>query len=132
MENASELGEMLYMLRTRKGETQEAAAESIGISHVSLGRYESGARQPSADVLLKMANHFDVSVDYLVGNLRDNETDDDRDLWELREAARRDPDRKALLQLAKNGTAKDVRQAVALIDALRATNPDFYDGDDPA
>lgn len=132
MENASELGERLYMLRTRKGETQEVTAESIGISHVSLGRYESGARQPSADVLLKMANHFDVSVDYLVGNMQDDEAGDDRDLWELREAARRDPDRKALLQLAKNGTAKDVRQAVALIDALRATNPDFYDGDDPA
>ena len=27
---------------------------------------------------------------------------------------------------------RDVKQVAALIDALRATNPDFYDGDDPA
>ena len=27
---------------------------------------------------------------------------------------------------------QDVKQVAALIDALRATNPDFYDGDDPA
>lgn len=59
-------------------------------------------------------------------------TDGEREVWELREAARRDPDRRVLLKLAQNGTAQDVRQAVALIDALRATNPDFYDGDDPA
>ena len=34
--------------------------------------------------------------------------------------------------LAKNGSSKDVKQVVAIIDALKATNPDFYDGDDPA
>ena len=64
--------------------------------------------------------------------IKNDISDDDREVWELREAARRDPDRRVLLKLAKNGTAQDVRQAVALIDALRATNPDFYDGDDPA
>ena len=40
--------------------------------------------------------------------------------------------RKALLNLARYGSAQDVKQVAALIDALRATNPDFYDGDDPA
>jgi hypothetical protein len=49
-----------------------------------------------------------------------------------REALRRDPKRKVLFDLAENGTDRDVDAAVKLLDALRATNPDFYDGDDPA
>jgi transcriptional regulator with XRE-family HTH domain len=59
------------------------------------------------------------------------QTDDDN-LWTLREELRRDPGRRVLFDLAKNGSAQDIRQAVALIDALKATNPDYYDGDDPA
>ena len=51
---------------------------------------------------------------------------------QAREELAEDPDRKALLNLARYGSAQDVKQVAALIDALRATNPDFYDGDDPA
>lgn len=54
------------------------------------------------------------------------------DPWTLRQEEREDPDRKALFMLSKYGSAKDIRQVNALIDALKATNPDFYDGDDPA
>lgn len=31
-------------------------------------RYETGAREPSIDVLLKLSRLYDVSVDYLIGN----------------------------------------------------------------
>lgn len=61
----------------------------------------------------------------------DLNADDDR-LWQRREALRRDPKRKVLFDLAENGTDRDIDAAVKLLDALRATNPDFYDGDDPA
>lgn len=54
------------------------------------------------------------------------------DAQQAREELADDPDRKALLNLARYGSAQDVKQVAALIDALRATNPDFYDGDDPA
>ena len=66
--------------------------------------------------------------DLTVENTRKTEDD----LWTLREEEREDPDRKALFMLSKYGSAKDIRQVNALIDALKATNPDFYDGDDPA
>ena len=100
-----------------------------------MSNWENGKTNPTHENLARLADLYQVSVDYLLG--RDEETttdmtDDERDLWELREAARRDPNRKMLMKLAKNGTAQDVKQAAALIDALRSTNPDFYDGDDPA
>ena len=56
----------------------------------------------------------------------------DDDAQQAREELADDPDRKAPLNLARYGSAQDVRAVASLIDALRATNPDFYDGDDPA
>lgn len=128
----------LKQLREEAGLSQAQLAMKLGVRQSTVGMWENGTNKPRNALLEKMASIFNVSTDYLLGRADvahedpSDMTDDEREMWELREAARRDPDRKMLLKLAKNGTAKDVRQAVALIDALRATNPDFYDGDDPA
>ena len=53
-------------------------------------------------------------------------------IWAKREALRRDPKRRILFDLAEHGSEKDIDAAVALLDALKATNPDFYDGDEPS
>lgn len=123
--------------REKAGYTQKQVAVILKLSGPSVSNWESGKTNPTHENLARLADLYRVSVDYLMGrDIEETEgtdmTDDEREMWELREAARRDPDRKVLLKLAKNGTAQDVRQAVALIDALRATNSDFYDGDDPA
>ena len=121
--------------REKAGYSQKQVAVILKLSGPSVSNWENGKTNPTHENLARLADLYQVSVDYLLG--RDEETttdmtDEERDLWEIREAARRDPGRKVLLKLAKNGTAQDVKQAVALIDALRKTNPDFYDGDDPA
>ena len=124
--------------REKAGYSQKQVAVILKLSGPSVSNWESGKTNPTHENLARLADLYHVSIDYLMG--RDLEeydepsdmADDEREVWELREAARRDPDRRVLLKLAQNGTAQDVRQAVALIDALRATNPDFYDGDDPA
>lgn len=125
------IGDRLRALREAKGWKQEDLAEAAQMNRVTIAKYEAGRIEPKSKSLARLASALGVSVGLLIGE-DDTDTDDDRELWELREAARRDPDRQALLKLAKNGTAKDVKQVMALVDALRATNPDFYDGDDPA
>lgn len=42
-------------------------AEAIGVSYQSLRRYEVGEREPSMQFLIKLADFFDVTVDYLIG-----------------------------------------------------------------
>ena len=42
-------------------------AKDIGISRASLGYYENGDRKPDIEVLLKLANYYHVSCDYLLG-----------------------------------------------------------------
>ncbi len=54
-------------IRLQKGLSQSDAASALGISSVVYSRYETGARQPSIDMLIHMADVFDVSIDYLLG-----------------------------------------------------------------
>lgn len=46
--------------------SQEQAAKKLGIHVTTLNKYENDHRQPSADVVRKMANVYAVSVDVLL------------------------------------------------------------------
>ena len=68
----SDLGKRIQELRKQIGLTQAQLAAKIEISHTQLTRYESKNIQPPADALQRLANVFDVSIDYLVnGNKSD-------------------------------------------------------------
>ncbi|WP_337400141.1 helix-turn-helix transcriptional regulator [Congzhengia sp.] len=47
--------------------SQTEVAAAAGLSLRTYQRYEYGQRQPTADVLVALANFYDVSIDYLVG-----------------------------------------------------------------
>lgn len=60
------VSERLLRIRTLRGETQEQVAEAIGISYVSLSRYETGQRMPKMNILMKLAEYYGVSVDEIM------------------------------------------------------------------
>ena len=60
-------GERLKELRIEKGENQSETAKALGISSVCYLHYEKNQREPSFDILVLIAKHFDVSLDYLFG-----------------------------------------------------------------
>lgn len=111
----------------------EELARQLGTDMYGLETWLEGSRTPTFEELTRAARVFGVTLATVRGETKEivREAQDD-DVWAEREALRRDPDRRALLDLARHGPAKSVRQVAALIDALKATNPDFYDGDDPA
>ena len=111
----------------RKGRyTQAEMAELLGVGRTTYTKYERGDIRLSADMLSRLAKIFDVSIDYIVND----DAAADRELWEYREAIRRDPERRMLFSLARDATIDEVRQAVAVIDALKRANR--HDDDDPA
>lgn len=61
----------LTNIRRSKGFTQKQVADGIGISEVGLQNYENGRRKPAFDVLIALADFYDVSIDYLVGRSDD-------------------------------------------------------------
>ena len=62
----------LVNLRKGKGLTQEQLANVIGVSRVTLARWETGEFQPSLDCLLALSEYFGVSIDFLVGKNNDH------------------------------------------------------------
>ena len=57
----------LKEIRTARNLTQQQVADYIGCSAVVYSRYENGIRQPSIETLLRMADLFGVTVDFLLG-----------------------------------------------------------------
>lgn len=59
-------GEKLRVLRQRHGMTMRELAEKLGLStHGYIGDLESGRRQPSLDLAVRIADLFGVTVDQL-------------------------------------------------------------------
>ena len=46
--------------------TYKALGEAVGVRQQTISQYASGQTQPTADVVLRIARYFDVSVDYLL------------------------------------------------------------------
>lgn len=61
------IGERIIQLRKANNWSQEDLAKKINASRVMIGKYERNDNSPSIEVLLKLAQAFQVSLDYLVG-----------------------------------------------------------------
>ncbi len=62
-------------LRKEKGWSQSDLASKTGISQVMVGKYERGDAIPSIEVAKKIADAFEVSLDYLVGEGQNSKFD---------------------------------------------------------
>lgn len=60
-------GERLKELRKEKNLTQAQLGELLNTSHATINRYEKNIHEPDLDTINKLADIFDVSVDYLLG-----------------------------------------------------------------
>ena len=76
-----EFSERLKNLRKQAHLTQVDVAEKLGISQPAYASWERGAKKPTHDNLVKIAQILNVSVDYLLGN--SEEKSDDLDNIEL-------------------------------------------------
>ena len=56
----------LKMMRKEKGLTQTRLAMELNTSQNTISRYETGEREPGIRELIKIADYFNVSIDYLL------------------------------------------------------------------
>lgn len=76
------LGIRIRALREEKEVSQIELAKAINLGNTTISQWESGKRTPDSQSLLKLAEYFDVSVDYLLGNSDVREIKKNRDLPE--------------------------------------------------
>ncbi len=67
--------ERLKECRLKLGITKQEAAKRIQISQPAYLRYEAGTRNPSIQIIAKMAEVFSTSTDYLIGNTAESQSD---------------------------------------------------------
>lgn len=60
------IAQRIFMLRKAFGLNQAQLAKKLHISTSAVGMYEQGRRQPNIEILVTLANTFDVSLDYLI------------------------------------------------------------------
>ena len=63
----SNLSERLLLLRKERKLNQEDLVEPFEVTVRTYRRYETGEREPGASMLWKIADFYDVTIDYLVG-----------------------------------------------------------------
>lgn len=74
------LGERIKFQRTRMGLTQMSFAKAFQVSNGAIAMWETNKRQPDNDTLLRLADFFGVSVDYLLGR---NETKNPPNVYDV-------------------------------------------------
>lgn len=58
----------LRKLRISKGLSQQQLADVMGISQQSINKYENHNVEPDISALIKIADYFETTIDYLVGH----------------------------------------------------------------
>ena len=136
----STFGENLRKLRKERKLSMDALAEKAGTSKQVLSRYENGERVPKISMVQKLADALGVSIGNLIGETvevsipraeypRTDPTfaermtgyilEEGEDILRELEAIRRDPERRKLFSRASKSTLDEVRQANAILDALK-------------
>ena len=58
---------IITLLRKERGLSQKSAAEQLGVSQALLSHYEKGIRECGLEFVVKVADFYNVSTDYLLG-----------------------------------------------------------------
>lgn len=71
--NQVKIGEFLKELRKEKGLTQEQLAEQFNVSRRSVSRWETGSNLPDLDILMEMADYYEVELKEMLDGERKSE-----------------------------------------------------------
>ncbi|MDI3548173.1 MAG: hypothetical protein PWR10_1825 [Halanaerobiales bacterium] len=132
----AEFKDRLKKLRKEKGLYQKELAKIIGVSDGAIAMYETGKRTPDKEILDKLANYFDVSVDYLLGRTDERSPadkikaalSDDPELADFWEKLSQREDLQLLFKQTKDMSPEGVRQIIRIIKAIEDEEQERYNG----
>lgn len=106
------LGMRIKSLREHAGLTQLELAKQLNVSNTTLSQYESGQRIPSDDIKIKIAAFFNVSVDYLLGQV-------DKKIKAAPEGLPLSQAQKELLTATSDLSSDDMKKALEYVELLK-------------
>jgi transcriptional regulator with XRE-family HTH domain len=102
--------------------TQEDLAKILKVSRATVGRYETDERFPDKDILKKIADFFDVSVDYLLGRTDKRNIDTSNDIDERLHKVMQElgPDVLLAFYDLPNMTDEEKENVITLLEVIKA------------
>lgn len=70
-----QIGMFLKELRKEKQLTQEQFAEMFGVTNRSVSRWENGVNMPGIDIIIEIANYYDLSIEEILDGRRNGMID---------------------------------------------------------
>lgn len=122
----SSLKNRLKELRKEKGITQKELANYLKVSRSTVAGYETDKRKPEYETLQKIADYFNVSVDYLLGSTNEKSSadkikkalTDDPELSDAWEKISQREDLQLLFKQTKDMDESSIRQVIRIIKAI--------------
>ena len=105
----------LKELRLNKGLSMMQAAKMLDIPYTTYVNYEKGARDPNSDMLVKLANFYNCSIDYMIGNdvrYRDEAT-------EIADKITRSPELRSVFRQLSGATSTQIQKIGEIIETLK-------------
>lgn len=96
--------------------SQSMLAEKFTLSQQTISAYERGERDPDTETLTKLADFFNVSIDYLLGK---EDTGLDPEVLAYAEELKERKDLQVLLFVARDVKKEDLQKAIKIIEALK-------------
>lgn len=104
-------------IRTRRrilGLTMKQLANIVGVTEAAISHYETGRREPDNDMLLRIANALEVTVDYLIGH-----EDSPAPVPTQEKAHAADPLTEQIMAKARTMNEEELRQLLRIMDAVK-------------
>lgn len=119
----------LKKLREESDYTQLQLSGMLNIGNVSLSQYENGTRTPDIDTIVKIAEFYDVTTDYLLGRTNDPqgniETEEETpyyindDAREMAQEIYENPELRILFDASRNLETDDIKAVVDIVRRLK-------------
>lgn len=125
-----EFKDILRQVRIEAGIKQSDLAKKMDLSSKTISTYENGTREPKIEILIKLADEFDLPLDQLVGRKKTpGHTFPEIEAANL--------DERKLLQMFRQISGEDQQKVLAIVKTLHdmgkgAEKKDFYSEKDSA
>ena len=120
------LGKRLKQLRNEYNITQQELADKLGINRATIAGYETKGVEPGHEILINIANFFNCSIDFLLGNSNERCTVDDiksilssdPELAHFWDNLLKREDLQELYKQTNNLSPKSISQVIGIIKAI--------------
>lgn len=108
------------------GKSPTGVALELNISRGTVSAWKNKGTTPQRDILQKIADYFDVTVDYLLGNETSYETKkspdiapEDDEVARMVEELKNNPGMRILFSKTKNASKEDLEKVIKMLDIMR-------------